>query len=563
MSSGLPETAAVPSGHGSTRRRRPTSLARRIGAGVLLILMATILAYSFYAAGITKALLTESASRDASEAWIRASEQLTAPSPGGGGDGGPGQGDLRVPGTLGQPEGTVVALVPLSGLEEHRQDALTGHRVGDAGQSVPLTAREAHDLLHALRDRPGGPMLDAVVGDVSYRVQAQTLTAPGPWVAADQVLVVGAPTGAMSDVARQALLAVAVGLSVTVLTTAILVTLWLRRGLAPLREVAAVAERVAQVDMARAGLDPEDSRMPPRLLQGPDEVAVVAQALDRFTGSVEAALEQRRVQEQQMRRFMADASHELRTPLASVRGYAEMIAMTEELSATGRRSLDRVLFQADRMAALVDDMLLLERLESVSRGRAMGLKPSGEVALAEQVDLSEVVLEGVMDARAAWPDHTWVVDLPAGVEPGTQRCVTGDRSQLARVVGNLLSNAAKHTPVGTTVTASVREDRPRPGLMLVSVHDDGGGIPADRHATLFHRFVRGPGKGRTSASGTEPSTGLGLAIVRSIARSHGGDVTVASEGGWTRFDVVVPCTPGRAGPGAAGSCCGSARAGRP
>ncbi|MBD4578514.1 HAMP domain-containing protein, partial [Xanthomonas citri pv. citri] len=82
----------------------------------------------------------------------------------------------------------------------------------------------------------------------------------------------------------------------TVLTTAILVTLWLRRGLAPLREVAAVAERVAQVDMARAGLDPEDSRMPPRLLQGPDEVAVVAQALDRFTGSVEAALEQRRVQ---------------------------------------------------------------------------------------------------------------------------------------------------------------------------------------------------------------------------------------------------------------------------
>ncbi|MWD31146.1 sensor histidine kinase, partial [Aquicoccus sp. SCR17] len=114
----------------------------------------------------------------------------------------------------------------------------------------------------------------------------------------------------------------------------------------------------------------------------------------------------------------------------------------------------------------------------------------------------------------------------------------GDRSQLARVVGNLLSNAAKHTPVGTTVTASVREDRPRPGLMLVSVHDDGGGIPADRHATLFHRFVRGPGKGRTGPPGTEPSTGLGLAIVRSIARSHGGDVTVASEGGWTRFDVV-------------------------
>ena len=176
MSSGLPETAAVPSGHGSTRRRRPTSLARRVGAGVLLILVATILAYSFFAAGITKALLAESASRDASEAWIRASEQLTAPSPGGGGDACPGEGYLRAPGTLGQPEGTVVALVPLSGLEAHQQDTLTGHRVGDAGQSVPLTAREAHDLLHAVPDRPGGPMLDAVVGDVSYRVQAQTLS---------------------------------------------------------------------------------------------------------------------------------------------------------------------------------------------------------------------------------------------------------------------------------------------------------------------------------------------------------------------------------------------------
>ena len=156
MSSGLPETGAVPSGHGSTRRRRPTSLARRVGAGVLLILVATITAYSFFAAGITKALLTESASRDASEAWIRASEQLTVPSPGGGDDVGPGEGYLRAPGTLGQPEGTVVALVSLSGLEAHQQDALTGYRVGDAGESVPLTAREADDLLHA--EIAGGPV---------------------------------------------------------------------------------------------------------------------------------------------------------------------------------------------------------------------------------------------------------------------------------------------------------------------------------------------------------------------------------------------------------------------
>ena len=563
MSSGRPEAGPVPSGHGSSARRRPASLARRIGAGVLVILVATITAYSFLAVGATQSLLTDAASRDTSEAWVRASEQLTGPPPVMGADAAPAEGHPPMPGTLGQPEGTVIALVPSPGLEAHHQDALTGHRVGDAGESVPLTAQEAHDLLHAVRDRAGGPMLDAVVGGVAYRVRAEPLALPGPWVAADQVLVVAVPTGAMSDIARQGLLTVVVGLSLTVLITVILVNLWLRRGLAPLSEVAAVAERVAQVDMARAGLDPEDSRMPPRLLEGPDEVAVVAQALDRFTGSVESALEERRLHEQQMRRFMADASHELRTPLASVRGYAEMIAMTEDLSESGRQSLGRVLRQADRMAALVDDMLLLERLESVSRGRAMGLAPSGEVAAVEPVDLSEVVLEGVMDARAAWPGHAWVVDLPEGVEPGTQRCVAGDRSQLARVVGNLLSNAAKHTRDGTTVTASVREDRPWPGHMLVSVHDDGGGIPAERHATLFDRFVRGPGKDGTNSSGREPSTGLGLSIVRSIARSHGGDVTVASEDGWTRFDVVVPCSPGRVGPGTGRACCGPHRAGRP
>lgn len=539
MSSAPPETGTDPSDRGGGRPRRHSSLARRIGIGVLAILLATITAYSLFAVSVTRTLTAEATSRDASQAWARAAEQLSARGAGAAFGATDPDGDPHVPGTLSQPEGTVVALVAASDLEGHRPDSLRGHRVGPAGASERLDERELHDLIHAVRGEATGAPVDAVVGGQEYRVKALPMASPGPWVATDQVLVVGVPTGGLTDIAGRGLLMVVIGLGLAGPLSAVLVYLWLRRGLAPLGEVAAVAERVAGMDMAHAGLDRSQTGMPRRLLEGPDEVAAVAQALDRFTGSVQGALEERRLQEQRLRGFIADASHELRTPLASVRGYAEMIAMTEDLSETGRRSLERVLHQAGRMTALVDDMLLLERLESVSRGRAVGLAPSGEVPAADPVDLAELVLEGIVDARAAWPDHTWVFDLPEGPAPGAHPCVTGDRAQLARVVGNLLSNAAKHTPAGTTVTAAVRADRPRPNHMTVSVHDDGGGIPPQERERLFERFVRG----RAVAPGREQSTGLGLAIVRSIARSHGGDVTVASEDGWTRFDVVVPCAP--------------------
>lgn len=547
MSSVPPDTGSVPSGRGSSRPGRPASLARRIGVGVLMILLVTITAYALMAVTATRTLVNDAASRETGEAWNRAEAQLSATDAGADSA----SDDVaHVPGTLGQPEGTVVALVASADVEDHRPDALRGHRVGVAGEPERLDTQEAHEILHAILEYRVGRRVDATLGGVAYRFEVGPVTAPGPWVGPDRVLVVGVPTVGLADVARRALLTVVIGVIATVLLTTLLVYLWLRRGLAPLGEVAAVAERLAGVDMAQSGLDLTPLRVPRRLLEGPGEVAVVADALDRFTGSVESALEARRNDEQSLRGFMADASHELRTPLASVRGYAEMIAMTEDLSDTGRRSLDRVLHQADRMAALVDDMLLLERLESVSRGRALGLEPSGEVPAAEPVDLSEVVLEAVVDARAAWPGHTWVLDLPVGAAPGSLPCVTGDRAQLTRVVGNLLSNAAKHTPAGTTVTASVRMNRPRPNHMLVSVHDDGGGIPAESRERLFERFARGP----ADHPGGEPSTGLGLAIVRSIARSHGGDVTVESAAGWTRFDVVVPCqSPG--GGGAPGPCC--------
>ena len=555
MSSAPPDPADASSGRGGPRPRRQSSLARRTGAGVVVILLITLTAFALFAGHTTRALTAESASRNTTAAWTRAAEQLASLESDTAFDAGATAGEPHVPGTHGQREGTVVALVSPADLEDHQAGTLRGHRVGKAGESVPLDARQSHEIIDAIRGEPIGAPVDAAVSGEGYRFKALPMTSPGPWVGADQLLVVGVPTGALTAVSRRGLLMVVLGLSLTVVVTALAVFLWLRRGLAPLGEVAAMAERVAGMDLAHTGIDRRQTRMPKRLLQGPDEVVMVAEAMDRFTGAVEDALEERRRQEQQLRSFIADASHELRTPLASVRGYAEMIAMTEDLSETGRRSLDRVLHQAGRMSALVDDMLLLERLESVSRGRAVGLAPSGEVPAADPVDLPEVLLEAVVDARAAWPDHQWVLDLPETLGEEGQGCVTGDPAQLARLVGNLLSNGAKHTPAGTTVTASLRIGRPLPHQVVVSVHDDGGGIPAEHRERLFERFARGASAG---GPGREPSTGLGLAIVRSIARSHGGEASVVSEAGWTRFDVVLPCarwtaraqaeTAGRGGP---------------
>lgn len=538
MSSAPPDPADASSGRGGPRPRRQSSLARRTGAGVVVILLITLTAFALFAGHTTRALTAESASRNTTAAWSRAAEQLASLESGTAFDAGATADEPHVPGTHGQREGTVVALVSPADLEDHQAGTIRGHRVGKAGESVPLDARQSHEIIHAIRGEPIGAPVDAEVSGEGYRFKALPMTSPGPWVGADQLLVVGVPTGALTEISRRGLLMVVLGLSLTVVVTALAVFLWLRRGLAPLGEVAAMAERVAGMDLAHTGIDRRQTRMPKRLLQGPDEVVMVAEAMDRFTGAVEDALEERRRQEQQLRSFIADASHELRTPLASVRGYAEMIAMTEDLSETGRRSLDRVLHQAGRMSALVDDMLLLERLESVSRGRAVGLAPSGEVPAADPVDLPEVLLEAVVDARAAWPDHQWVLDLPETLGEEGQGCVTGDPAQLARLVGNLLSNGAKHTPAGTTVTASLRIGRPLPHQVVVSVHDDGGGIPAEQRERLFERFARGASAG---GPGREPSTGLGLAIVRSIARSHGGEASVVSEAGWTRFDVVLPC----------------------
>jgi two-component system OmpR family sensor kinase len=187
--------------------------------------------------------------------------------------------------------------------------------------------------------------------------------------------------------------------------------------------------------------------------------------------------------------------------------------------------MGRIESEARRMTSLVEDLLLLARLDE---GQDLDRKP---------VDLSRLVIDAVGDAHAAGPDHEWSLDLPD--EPVT---VLGDASRLHQVIANLLANARVHTPAGTRVQVSLGDTTPPPGghpAVVVTVTDDGPGIPADLQPRLFERFTRGDGS-RSRAAG---STGLGLSIVHAVVAGHGGTVAVESEPGNTVFRVELPLAP--------------------
>ena len=233
-------------------------------------------------------------------------------------------------------------------------------------------------------------------------------------------------------------------------------------------------------------------------------------------GHVSTALERRQASEMQVRQFVADASHELRTPLAAIRGYTELAQRGSADEASISHALSRVNSESVRMSALVDDLLLLARLDA------------GRPLASDEVDLTLLVMDVVSDARAAGPDHVWRLDLPD--EPVS---VTGDQPRLHQVLANLLTNARTHTPPGSTVTTgiTVRDD-----AVEVRVADNGPGIEARLLPGIFDRFVRGD----SSRSRSAGSTGLGLAIVRAVVSAHAGQVTAASQPGQTTFTVRLP-----------------------
>ncbi len=326
--------------------------------------------------------------------------------------------------------------------------------------------------------------------------------------------------------------------------TGILGTAWVRLSLRPLRRVTATASRVAELPLAAGDVELPD-RVPdadPRT-----EVGQVGAAFNRMLGHVEAALGRRAASEARLRRFAADASHELRTPLAAIRGYAELGRRDPgPVPETVAHALGRVESESARMSVLVDELLLLAQIDA---GRPLASEP---------VDLTRLAIEVTSDARVAAPGHRWMLELP-----GEPVLVRGDDHRLHQVFANLLSNAAKHTPKGTTVTVALAaapdsgtgSGPPGPGLVEVSVTDDGPGIPAELQPALFERFVRGD----SSRSRTAGSTGLGLAIVDAVAIAHHGSAEVSSRPGRTRFVVRLPRLAGDGGQAGDAPAAGQAR----
>ena len=294
-------------------------------------------------------------------------------------------------------------------------------------------------------------------------------------------------------------------------------TYLVRRNLRPLDRVAGTAQRMSELHLD-SGDVPVAERVPdvdPRT-----EVGQVGLALNGLLDNVDGALRARHESESRVRQFVADASHELRTPLASIRGYAELSRREREpVPESITHALSRVESESLRMQSLVEDLLLLARLDT---GRPLEREP---------VDLTLLAMDVSGDARVASPDHHWELDLPP--EPIE---VVGDRDRLHQVVANLLANARTHTPAGTTVRTSLRRKGDEVHLIVA---DDGPGIPTGLQQDVFERFTRGDGS-RARASG---STGLGLSIVAAVARTHGGDVSVASRPGSTTFTVTLPVSP--------------------
>jgi len=438
------------------------------------------------------------------------------------GPGGPDGAADRGPGGTSHREPGLVDALSMQGpgtLVGRRHDgAFSAYRNTDSGQTSPVTATD----LGAVAALPvdGRPHALRVDGR-SYRALATR--SPD-----DDVFVTALPAaGVDATVLRLTVVELAVtgiGLLLAALAAAVLVRLTLR----PLSRIAATARRVSELPLDRGEVALAE-RVPDTDTDPGTEVGQVGAALNSLLGHVGNALRARQASESKVRQFVADASHELRTPLAAIRGYAELSRRSQQpLPPDVAHALGRVESEAVRMTSLVEDLLLLARLDA------------GRPLEAEPVDLSRLLVDAVGDAQAAGRDHVWRLNLPD--EPVV---VTGDHARLHQVVANLLSNARTHTPAGTTVTARVCSTG---GCAVLAVLDDGPGVPPAVLPTVFERFARAD----TSRSRTAGSTGLGLAIVSAVVHAHGGSVEVTSEPGQTAFVVQLPL-PGPAAGDRSGS----------
>jgi two-component system OmpR family sensor kinase len=344
----------------------------------------------------------------------------------------------------------------------------------------------------------------------SYRVLAGGVTyEPGTVEQQPATLVVAIPLRDMNESLHRLLLVQSSVMLAVLLGLALLAWWVIKFGLRPLRQMEETAGAIAAGDLSQRV----------EVVDEHTEVGRLGLALNEMMQQIESAFAARAASESRLRRFVGDASHELRTPLTSIRGYAELFRRgaadrPEDLA----KAMRRIEEEADRMGALVDDMLLLARLD---QGRPLERQP---------VDLTHITRDAVDDARAVAPDR------PIDFSPNGAVLVPGDEARLRQVLGNLLQNANRHTPAGTPVHVRIVGDETE---AVLEVADEGPGMSEEDAGRVFERFWRSD-PSRTRASG---GAGLGLAIVAAIAAAHGGRAEVQSAPGrGSVFRIHLPRT---------------------
>jgi two-component system OmpR family sensor kinase len=337
---------------------------------------------------------------------------------------------------------------------------------------------------------------------VSYRVQSTTL--PGD----SGTLLVALPLNDLKLTLHRLFLTEAV-VAVAVLGLLAGLALWVvRLGLRPLDRIAATAGSIAAGDLTQR-VSPAESDT---------EIGRLGLALNAMLAQIESAFAERRASEDRLRQFVADASHELRTPLTAIRGYSELFRRgAAERPEDLARAMRRIEDEATRMGVLVDDLLLLARLD---QGRPLECAP---------VDLVPLVADAVADLSAMDPARPVSFDHPGLL------VVPGDELRLRQVAANLLGNVHRHTPPETPVHVRLAQDGER---ALLEVTDEGPGLPPDSAERIFERFYRDdPARARATGG-----TGLGLSIVAAIAAAHGGLARAGDrpDGPGARFTVELP-----------------------
>ncbi|GAA1983918.1 HAMP domain-containing sensor histidine kinase [Amycolatopsis minnesotensis] len=376
------------------------------------------------------------------------------------------------------------------------------------GGALPPRYDELSEI--ALQAVKGDMMTTVSLHDLgAYRVRACPIEA-------GEVLLSAAPKNDLDKTVNQLILVEVVAFVLALGVLVVAGRIVLKRGLRPLSSMAATAHYITSHDLT------DSANVPVRAQAsgGGVEVAELRTAFNLMLDHIDSSFAARAAANERLRRFVADASHELRTPLTSIRGYADLFRYAAANEPAERDAhLAKIREETARMSVLVDDLLLLARLD----------EPGAEPPIRRQeIDAAELAAQAAQAFEAAHQERPLTLEIGGG-----PHAITADPVRLRQVLDNLLTNAAVHTPAGTPVTVSVETDGEE---VLLSVTDEGPGIPAEALARIFDRFYRVDDSRARGATGTG-GTGLGLAVVQSLAEAHGGHVDVESGPGRTRFTV--------------------------